>query len=80
MSKDQWPWRPRRSRSRVQTLNKEYGTTILITQSTYEEVKDEFACRPMGEKPLRGKSRMITLYEVISTKAALESSAAATGD
>lgn len=52
--------------SRVQTMNKEFGTTILITQATYDEIKGEFTCRPMGERALRGKTQMIAMYEVIS--------------
>jgi class 3 adenylate cyclase len=56
--------------SRVQTMNKEFGTTILITQTTYEELKGEFECRPMGDRALRGKANLLTLYEVISAKAA----------
>ncbi len=54
--------------SRVQTMNKEFGTTILITQTTYEEVKDEFDCRLMPERELRGKTNALSLYEVLSVK------------
>jgi len=56
--------------SRVQTLNKEFGTTILITETTYEAVKNEFECRSMPEHELRGKHRPLRTYEVISLKAA----------
>lgn len=55
--------------SRVQALNKEFGTTILITESTWESVKDEFECRAMPEKELRGKARAMKFFEVVSTKA-----------
>jgi adenylate cyclase len=55
--------------SRVQALNKEFGTTILITQTTYETVKDEFECRAMPEKELRGKTHALKFYEVVSLKA-----------
>ena len=58
--------------SRVQTLNKEFGTTILITQTTYDAVKDEFECRPMPTHELRGKSRPLAMYEVISSRIAVE--------
>ncbi len=56
--------------SRVQALNKEFGTTILITESTWESVKDEFECRAMPEKELRGKARAMRFFEVVSVKAA----------
>ena len=56
--------------SRVQTLNKEFGTTILITESTYAAVMDEFECQLMPEHSLRGKSKSLKFYEVISVKLA----------
>lgn len=56
--------------SRVQTLNKEFGTTILITESTYAAVRDEFECQLMPEHSLRGKSKSLKFYEVISVKLA----------
>ena len=55
--------------SRVQALNKEFGTTILITESTWESVKDEFECRAMPDKELRGKARAMKFFEVVSVKA-----------
>jgi class 3 adenylate cyclase len=55
--------------SRVETLNKQFGTTILITQTTYEAVKDAFECRPMPDAQLRGKNRTFSFYEVLSAKA-----------
>jgi class 3 adenylate cyclase len=54
--------------SRVQTLNKEFGTTILITETTYDAVKDEFECRLMPEHTLRGKTKALRFYEVVSAK------------
>ncbi|MFA6563226.1 MAG: adenylate/guanylate cyclase domain-containing protein [Verrucomicrobiia bacterium] len=54
--------------SRVQTLNKQFGTTILITQTTYEAVKDTFECRLMPDTQLRGKTKTFSFYEVLSTK------------
>jgi len=56
--------------SRVQSLNKELGTTILITETTYADVKDYFECRLMPEAHLKGKAKMLQFYEVLSLKAA----------
>lgn len=55
--------------SRVQALNKEFGTTILITDTTYEAVKGTFDCRVMPETPIRGKQRAIRFFEVLSVRA-----------
>ena len=52
--------------SRVQALNKQFGTTILITETTFEIVKGTFDCRPMPDTPLRGKQRALRFYEVVA--------------
>lgn len=54
--------------SRLQGLNKEFGTTILISETTYEAVKNEFECRQMPETHLRGKTKNLQCYEVTSAK------------
>jgi len=54
--------------SRVEGLNKEFGTTILITDTTYETVKDEFECRLMPEAALKGKTKAVRVYEVVSSR------------
>jgi adenylate cyclase len=56
--------------SRVEGLNKEFGTTILVTDATWEPVRDEFECRAMPEAPLKGKTKVPRLFEVVSAKAA----------
>lgn len=57
--------------SRVQSLNKEFGTTILITDTTYNLVKDDFECRKMPEAHIRGKEKALAFYEVVSVKGGL---------
>ena len=56
--------------SRLQGLNKEFGTTILISETTYAAVGEEFECRQMPEAQLRGKTKELRFYEVVSVKAA----------
>jgi class 3 adenylate cyclase len=55
--------------ARVESMNKEFGTTILITETTLAEVKDEFECRPLPAAPLKGKTKIPHLFEVISARA-----------
>jgi class 3 adenylate cyclase len=54
--------------ARVESLNKEFGTTILITEATYAEVDGEFECRLMPQTSLRGKTQPMRVYEVTSRK------------
>jgi adenylate cyclase len=57
--------------SRLQTLNKDFNTTILISETTYAAVKDEVEARLMPEAHLRGKTKELRFYEVVSLKSAL---------
>jgi len=54
---------------RVEAANKEFGTTILITETTYEAVREEFECRAMPEAALKGKTKIPRLFEVLSARA-----------
>lgn len=54
--------------SRIQGLNKEYGTHILITEYTYELVKNQFNCREVDRVGVRGRNEPIRIYELISLK------------
>ncbi len=55
--------------SRLQGLNKEFGTTILVSETTFQALKDEFECRQMPEATLRGRAKDLRFYEIISAKA-----------
>jgi adenylate cyclase len=58
--------------SRVQALNKEYHTTILITGATFEALGGEFQARPIAEVTLRGKTRTVPIYEILSSVSTVE--------
>ena len=53
--------------SRVQALNKEYHTTILVTGATHGELHGEFEAQPIADVTLRGKSKSLPIYEVLSS-------------
>jgi class 3 adenylate cyclase len=53
--------------SRVQALNKEYHTTILITGATFDALGGEFEAKPIAEVTLRGKTKSLPIYEVVSS-------------
>jgi adenylate cyclase len=50
--------------SRVESLNKEMHTRILITESTYQFVKDEVEARGPLTAHVKGKEEEIVVYEV----------------
>jgi adenylate cyclase len=49
--------------SRLESLNKYYGTRIIISDSTYEEVKQMVYCRELDTIQVKGKSHAVTIYE-----------------
>jgi len=55
--------------SRIESLNKELGTTLLVTEATYELIKDGFECRPAQKAVIRGKAEPVMCYEVLSERA-----------
>jgi adenylate cyclase len=53
--------------SRLESLNKELGTKILISESTYNEVKDLglFAVRRLPAATVKGKAEAVQVYELL---------------
>lgn len=48
--------------ARLEALNKEHGTTLLVTESVVVEVGADFAFRAVGQVAVRGKTLPIALY------------------
>ena len=47
---------------RVEALNKEFGTNVLITGSVYELVRDYVEVELMGSRTMRGRTKSTDLY------------------
>jgi class 3 adenylate cyclase len=62
--------------ARVEAANKALGTTILMTQTTWEAVRDDVECRPMPTARLKGKVNAPQLYEVVNVRAARQAPSA----
>ncbi len=54
--------------NRLEQINKVYGTQIIVSQSTYEKVKDLFIFRPLGYTSIKGKKYEIMIYELVAEK------------
>lgn len=54
--------------SRIEALNKPFGTDILISQDTYNVVKEYFDCEPMQKIKVKGKSQPQQIYAVLRKK------------
>ena len=51
---------------RIEALNKVYGTAILISEFTYEYVHTEYICRQIDWVRVKGRKRVIKIYELIA--------------
>lgn len=56
--------------SRLEELNKRYGTELLVTDETYhnETVSEIFLCRPVDIVIVKGKSIPTLLWEIVAEK------------
>ncbi|MBD3293433.1 MAG: CHASE2 domain-containing protein [Armatimonadia bacterium] len=54
--------------ARLETLTKELGCPILISDATYEQVKDHVEARSLGPMEVRGFSDPVEIYEVLDLK------------
>jgi class 3 adenylate cyclase len=54
--------------SRLEELNKKFGTRILVSRSTHDACGERFAFQPMGEVAVRGRSDMVVVYSVDAKK------------
>ena len=50
--------------ARLESLNKDYGTRIIISEATRQALEGRYDIRPLGEVLVKGKSRPVTIYEV----------------
>lgn len=50
--------------ARLERLNKDYGSLVLISDRTVQLLQDSYPLRPIGEVPIRGKAESIKLYEL----------------
>jgi class 3 adenylate cyclase len=48
--------------ARIEQINKDYGTDLLISESTVAMMKSKPALREIGEVAVRGKTRTVRLY------------------
>jgi adenylate cyclase len=50
--------------ARLESLNKEYGTRIIISEATRQALGDRYQLRPLGTVVVKGKTRPVEIFEV----------------
>ncbi|MBD3251626.1 CHASE2 domain-containing protein [Candidatus Uhrbacteria bacterium] len=54
--------------SRLESLTKEYGVRILVSQATVDELRGEVLVRKLDKVSVKGKREPVTIYEVVALK------------
>ncbi len=57
--------------SRIEGLNKYFGTNIIITENTHKVIKNNFETRKLDIVRVKGKKKTILIYELLSIKGKL---------
>ena len=50
--------------ARLESLNKDFATRILISEATRRQLKGHYDVRPLGEVTVKGKTRPVAIFEV----------------
>ncbi|MQA29135.1 MAG: hypothetical protein GEU82_04745 [Luteitalea sp.] len=51
--------------ARLESLNKQHGTRIIISDATRERLNGRHTCRPLGDVIVKGKSQPVAIFEVV---------------
>ncbi|RLA69581.1 MAG: adenylate/guanylate cyclase domain-containing protein [Epsilonproteobacteria bacterium] len=54
--------------ARIEGLNKLYGTTIIISEDTKKQLKEDYIFRPLDIVRVKGKNEAVEIYEVLPAK------------
>ncbi len=54
--------------SRLEGITKEYGVQVIISEFTYDEVKDRLSCRQLDAVRVKGKVLPVKIYELLGDK------------
>src|SRR5207244_1984240 len=56
--------------SRLEGLNKLYGTHLLVSETTRQAIGDAFVCREVDRVQVKGKNRPVGVFEVLGPRLA----------
>jgi adenylate cyclase len=62
--------------SRLEALNKQFGTAIIVSGETVSRAGGAFRVRPLGSSAIRGRSEAVEVFELLSAADATEGAAA----
>ena len=57
--------------SRLESLNKQYGTRIIISDATRGQLAGRYLFKPLGDVVVKGKTKPVAIFEVLGRDTAL---------
>lgn len=54
--------------SRLEGINKEFGTTIMVSRAVVARCGDVFAFRPLGKKQAKGRTARLDIFELVGMR------------
>lgn len=54
--------------ARLEGINREFGTTVIISQHTYEAAKYDIVARRLDAVKVKGKKQMVEVYELLAMR------------
>ena len=60
--------------SRLESLNKQYGTRIIISDATRLQLTGHYLFRPLGDVVVKGKTEAVAIFEVVGRADTLDAS------
>lgn len=54
--------------SRLEAINDIYGTAVIVSQATYQQVADHFYFRPLDQVIVKGMRQGVLLYELVGER------------
>jgi len=55
--------------ARLESLNKQYGTVLAISETTFEQARPAIVARPIDVVAVKGKQRGVRVYELLAMAA-----------
>lgn len=58
--------------ARLESLNKQYGTRIIISEATRAHLKGQYQFRALGDVVVKGKTQPVAIFEVVDRESVTE--------
>jgi adenylate cyclase len=56
--------------SRLESINKQYGTQICVSHAVYQDVGESLLLRPLGRVTVKGRQAPVVVYELLAIRGA----------